>query len=232
MLKLKLKPVLALFLCGLFVRPLPMLAEPEATTPPGAVLGSVSSSGVVHVGEVQVPGMSALFSGDQVRTLAGNAMMQYQGGMRVALGNVSLANFSSDRVELQKGKRSFSTETGKPLFAASTLRIEPTSAKSAVNVTLQDRKATVAVTEGTFKGVDLSGAQLAALRASEARLFVEASAALPNPPAAAAVAPPPQGGGGSAMNRGWLVALGVGIVGVSLAIAALIRANDTADHVH
>ena len=229
MLKLKMKQLLALFLCGLFVRPVPIMAGPDATASPRAVLGSVTSRGMVQVGEVQVPGMSALFSGDQVRTLAGNAMIQYQDGVRVVLGNESLASFSSARVELQKGQMSFSTETAKPLFAASTLRIEPTSAKSAANVTLQDRKATVAVTEGTFKVVDPSGAQLASLRAGEARLFEEASAALPSPPAAAAAAPPPQGGGGGTLSRAWLVALAVGIAGTSLGIAGIVKANDADD---
>lgn len=230
MLKLKMKQLLALFVCGLLVRPAPIMASPDATTPSRAVLGSVTARGVVHVGEVQVPGMSALFSGDQVQTLAGNALVQYEQGARVVLGNESLASFSSSRVELQKGRMSFSTEAGKPLFAASTLRIEPASAKSAANVTLSDHKATVAVTEGTFKVLDPSGVQLASLRAGEARLFEEASAAVPSPPAAAAAAPPPpQGGGGSTLSRAWLVALGVGIVGTSLGIAGIVRANDADD---
>ena len=228
MLKLTMKQLLALFLCGLFVRPMPILAAPDAAASPRAVLGSVTSRGMVRVGEVQVPGMSALFSGDQVRTLAGDALIQYKDGVRVILGNESLASFSSARVELQKGQMSFRTETGGPLFAASTLRIEPTSEKSAANVTFQDRKATVAVTEGSLKVVDPSGVQLAALRVGEARLFEEASAAMPSPPAAAAAAPPPQAGGGAG-SRTWLVALGIGIVGTSLGIAGLVRANDADD---
>ena len=228
MLNLKMKQLLALFLCGLFVRPMPILAAPDAAAPARAVLGSVTSRGMVHVGEVQVPGMSALFSGDQVRTLAGDALIQYKDGVRVILGNESLASFSSGRVELQKGQMSFRTETGGPLFAASTLRIEPTSEKSAANVTFQDRKATVAVTEGSLKVVDPSGVQLAALRVGEARLFEEASAAMPSPPAAAPAAPPPQAGGGAG-SRTWLVALGIGIVGTSLGIAGLVRANDADD---
>lgn len=228
MLKLNTKQVLALFLCGLLIRPFPVLAGSDATATPRAVLGSVTARGLVRVSETPVPGMSALFSGDQVRTIAGNALIQYQDGMRVILGTESLASFSSARVELQKGQMSVRTETGKPMFAASTLRIEPTSVKSAANVTLQDRKASVAVTEGTFKVVDPSGVELAALRAGEARLFEEASAAVPSPPAAAAAPPPPQAGGGAG-SRTWLLALGIGIVGTSLGIAGLVRANDADD---
>ena len=224
MLNLKMKQLLALFLCGLVIRPMPMMAAPDTAAPSRAVLGSVTSRGMVRVGEVQVPGMSALFSGDQVRTLAGDALIQYQDGVRVILGNESSASFSSARVELQKGQMSFRTETKGPLFAASSLRIEPTSEKSAANVTLQDRKATVAVTEGSLKVVDPSGVQLAALRVGEARLFEEAAAAMPSPPAAAP-AVPPQAGGGSG-SRAWLVALGIGVVGTSLGIAGLVRAND------
>jgi phage shock protein A len=175
--------------------------------------------------------MSALFSGDLVQTEAGSALIQSQSGPRVVLGIQSQASFSSSRVELQKGLMSFRTEAGGPLFAASTLRIEPIEAKSAANVTYLDHKATVAVTEGSFRVVDPSGAQLASLRAGEARLFEEVAASEPAPPSAAASpaapAAPQIGGGGS--NRSWLLALGVGLVGTSLAIAALLRASDADD---
>jgi hypothetical protein len=174
--------------------------------------------------------MSALFAGDQVRTGTGSALIQYQGGARVVLGLESQASFSPSRVELQKGQMSFSAQAGGPLFAASTLRIEPIGAKAAADVTYRDHKATVTVTEGAFRVVDPSGAQLASLRVGEARLFEEALPADPAPPAAAvppaAPAPPQIGGGG---NRGWLLALGVGIVGTSLGIAALLRASDADD---
>lgn len=146
------------------------------------------------------------------------------------LGTGSLASFSSSRVELQKGQMSFNASAGGPLFAASTLRIEPTSSKSSANVTIENRKATVAVTEGSLRVVDPSGVQLASLRTGEARLFEEASAASPSPasPAPAAAAAAPQGGGGST-SRAWLLALGVGIVGVSLGIAGITRANSADD---
>jgi hypothetical protein len=224
MLKLRMKQTLALFLCGLLMRPLPAIAAP------GAALGSVTPRGIVNVDNVQVPGMSALFSGDQVRTGTGSALIQYEEGARVVLGLESQASFSATRVELKKGQMSFSTKAGGPLFAASTLRIEPVGNKSAANVTYVDHKATVAVTEGSFRIVDPSGEQLASLRAGEARLFEEVAASEPAPPAAAAPAAPPAapqiGGGG---NRAWLLALGVGIVGTSLGIAALLRASDADD---
>jgi len=226
MLKLWFKQVLSLALCVALVRPAPMAAEP------GAALGSVTPRGVVNVGDVRVPGMSALFAGDQVRTGAGSALIQYQGGSRVVLGLESQASFSPSRVELQKGQMSFSAQAGGPLFAASTLRIEPIGAKAAAEVTYLNHKATVNVTEGAFRVVDPSGAQLASLRAGEARLFEEAVASAPAPAAPPAAAPPaapapPQIGGGS--NRAWLLALGVGIVGTSLGIAGLVRASDADD---
>ena len=223
MLKLRMKQTLTLFLCGLLVQPLPTIAAP------GAALGSVTPRGIVNVDNVQVPGMSALFSGDQVRTGVGSALIQYEEGARVVLGLESQASFSATRVELKKGQMSFSTKAGGPLFAASTLRIEPVGNKSAANVTYVDHKATVAVTEGSFRIVDPSGEQLASLRAGEARLFEEVAASEPAPPAAAAPAAPaaPQIGGGG--NRAWLLALGVGIVGTSLGIAALLRASDADD---
>ena len=226
MLKRRMKQLLALFLCGLLVQPLQVVAEPAAAAP-GAVLGSVTSRGSVHVGDAQVPGMSALFSGDQVRTGVGSALIQYQDGVRVILGTGSLASFSSARVELQKGQMSFTTKSGGPQFAASTLRIEPASAKSAANVTLADHKATVAVTEGSLRVVDPSGVQLASLRAGEARLFEEASAAAPSPaPPAAAVPPVPQAGGGTGISRAWLLVLGIGMVAIPLGIAKGLRGND------
>ena len=227
MLQLRIKQTLAVALCVALIRPTPMMSEPA----PGAVLGSVTPRGEVNVGDVRLPGMTALFAGDHVRTSTGSAMIQYQDGPRVVLGVQSQASFSPSRVELQKGQMSFSTEAGGPLFAASTLRIEPIEAKSAADVTYLDHKATVSVTEGSFHVVDPSGVQLASLRTGEARLFEEASAAVPGPPAAAAppaVPAPPQIGGGNS-NRTWLLALGVGIVGTSLGIAGLVRASDADD---
>jgi hypothetical protein len=221
MLKLRVKQLLALFLCGLLARPT-LMAEPA----PAAVLGSVTSRGTVRVGSALVPGMSALFSGDQVRTGAGSALIQYQGGARVILGLESLASFSSERVELQKGLMSFATQSGGPLFAAKTLRIEPASAKSAANVTLLDHKATVAVTEGSLRVVDPSGVQLAALRAGEARLFEEVSALPPSPRPLPLPAAAPQQAGGGGLSRWWLVALGIGSVAIPLGIAKGLRGND------
>jgi len=226
MLFLRIKQTLALVLCVALIRPTPMMSQPA----PGAVLGSVTPRGEVNVGDVRLPGMSALFAGDRVQTVAGSAMIQYQNGPRVVLGMQSQASFSPLRVELKQGQMSFSTEAGGPQFAAATLRIEPIDAKSAADVTYLDHKATVSVTEGSFRVVDPSGVQLASLRTGEARLFEEAAAAAPAP--AAAAAPPavpaaPQIGGGS--SRAWLLALGVGIVGTSLGIAGLVRASDADD---
>jgi chemotaxis protein histidine kinase CheA len=227
MLQLRIKQTLALFLCAALIRPTPMMSEPA----PGAVLGSVTPRGEVNVGDVRLPGMSALFVGDSVRTSTGSAMIQYQNGPRVVLGLQSQASFTPSKVELQKGQMSFRTEAGGPQFAASTLRIEPIEAKSAADVTYLDHKATVSVTEGSFRVVDPSGVQLASLRTGEARLFEEAAASVPGPPAAAAPpavpAAPQLGSGGS--NRAWLLALGVGVVGTSLGIAALVRASDADD---
>ena len=230
MLKMNAKQFFSILLTVLMIRPSPIVAASASTALPATVLGSITSRGVVRVGDVRVPDTSTLFSGDQVQTAAGSALIQYQQGVRVILGTGSLASFSSSRVELQKGQMSFNASAGGPLFAASTLRIEPTSGKSSANVTLQDRKATVAVTEGSLRVVDPSGVQLASLRTGEARLFEEASAASPSPasPAPAAAAAAPQGAGGSS-SRAWLLALGVGIVGASLGIAGITRANSADD---
>ncbi|OFW30073.1 MAG: hypothetical protein A3J28_10030 [Acidobacteria bacterium RIFCSPLOWO2_12_FULL_60_22] len=229
MLEMNAKQFFSILLTVLLIRPSPIVAASATTAPPATVLGSITSRGVVRVGDVRVPDTSTLFSGDQVQTAAGSALIQYQQGVRVILGTGSLASFSSSRVELQKGQMSFNSSAGGPLFAASTLRIEPTSDKSSANVTLQDKKATVAVTEGSLRVVDPSGVQLASLRTGEARLFEEASAASPSPasPAPAAAAAAPQGGGGG--SRAWLLALGVGIVGTSLGIAGIVSANNADD---
>lgn len=66
-----------------------------------------------------------------------------------------------------------------PAFAVSTLRLEPATAVSVATVTLQDKKASVSVTEGTLNIVDPTGVQLASLSAGQAGVFQEASAALP-----------------------------------------------------
>ena len=96
---------------------------------------------------------------------------------------------------------SFQTAAGSAMvFAVSTLRLEPSTAKAAANVTLKDSKASVAVTEGTLNVVDPSGVQLASLHAGDARLFEEAAAAVPGPASSPAAAPPvapPQGSSSS-----------------------------------
>ena len=223
MLKFRLKQALALFLCGLLIRPAPLTAEPAA------ILGSVTPQGQVNVGDVRLPGMSALFAGDQIRTDAGRALIQYKQGPRVVLEVDSQASFSPSRVELQKGQMSFTSQEGGPMFAASTLRIEPIEINSKADVTYRDHKATVRVTEGSFRVVDPSGDLLASLRTGEARLFEEVSPAAPAPGAPAAVPPaapaaPQAGSGGS--KRTWLLVLGMGVVGTTLGIAALVSSSD------
>ena len=118
-----------------------------------------------------------------------------------------------------------------PLFAESEAKdsseVSVVPAKSAPNVTLRDFMTRASVTEGTLKLGDTSGTQIASLLGGEARPFGEPSAAVPA--AAIPPAPAPQIGGGTGMNRGWVLALGIAIVGTSLAIAALVRANDIDD---
>ncbi len=224
MLTMSARQLLSLLLIALLVHP-SSLVSATASSGPRAVLGSVTSYGSVRVGDVPMPSSGTLFSGDQVQTQLGTAMVQYREGPRVLLTSESLANFSSSEIQLQKGSMSFwaVSESG-PTFAASTLRLEPASAKAAADVILEGKKASVLVTEGTVKVVDPSGAQIASLRAGEARLFEEAAAAaLPSPAAA-----PPQAGTGMS-SRAWLIALGVALVGTSLGIAGLLRANDADD---
>ena len=129
----------------------------------------------------------------------------------MVLGSGSLASFTPGRVELRKGQMSFDAVTGGLVFAASTLRIEPTAEKSAANVTLQDRKATVTVTKGSLRVVDPSGIQLASLHVGEARLFEEASTAAQ--PSASAPPPPP------AEQRSKCFGLGIGPVCLGLKIS-------------
>ena len=188
------------------------------------MLGSISAYGTVRVGDVAVPAQGTLFAGDQVKTGLGGAVVQYQQGARVRLGSESVATFSTTQVQLQKGQMSFQARAADgPVFAASTLMLKPAAPNSAANVVLADRQASIAVTEGTLSIVDPSGVELASLSAGEARLFEEASAALP--PAPGAPAPAPQAMGGN----GWVLALAVGVVGVSLGIAGILRANDAGD---
>jgi cell division protein FtsB len=194
-----------------------------------AALGSIESRGSVRIGEVLTPSQNTLFAGDRVQTNNGGAVIQYRQGSRVVLSSETVANFAPARVQLEKGLMTFeSASNSGMIFAASTLRLEPGSAKTAANVTFTDSKASVAVSEGTLKVVDSSGLQLASLNAGEARLFEEspaspepASASSPSPSAPAAA---PQGGGGE--SHKWMLALGVGVVGVALGTVGIVRAND------
>jgi hypothetical protein len=216
----------------LMLNPPSIVAASAGTTSQG-VLGSITSHGSVRVGEMFVPSEGTLFSGDRVQTNNGSAVIQYRDGARIMLASGSLASFAPAGMQLEKGLMSFQTVAGNGMiFAVSTLRLEPTTAKAAANVTLKDSKASVAVTEGTLKVVDPSGVQLASLHAGDARLFEEAGSAVPSSPAsspaAASSAAPPQGGGGSSHN-GWKIALGAAVVGVGIGVAALVRANDSSD---
>jgi hypothetical protein len=227
MLKLGCREFVALLLSLLIATP-PRIAGAANGPAARTALGSIESSGTVRIGEVLTPSQNTLFAGDRVRTNNGGAVIQYRQGSRVVLASETVADFAPARVQLEKGLMTFESPSNSGMiFAASTLRLEPSAAKTAANVTFTDSKASISVTQGTLKIVDPSGLQLASLNAGEARMFEEAparsepaSASSPSPSSAAA---PPQGGGGS--NR-WILALGVGVVGLSLGIAGIVRAND------
>ena len=225
MFRMNFKQMLSVFLAILMLRPFPMQAAP---TP--AVLGSISSYGVVTVGDLSAPAENTLFAGDLVSTRTGSAVIQYKQGTRVLLTMDSSAQFTPSAVQLQKGQMTFrSSSVQGPVFQASSLRLEPTVASSSANVILNDGKASVAVTEGAVRVVDPTGAPLASIQAGEARLFAMASAAAAAAPAAppAASAAAPQAGGGN--GTVWLLALGVAAAGVGLGLAGLIRANNAQD---
>jgi hypothetical protein len=227
-----LKQYLAVVLCLSTLEPAGLLASSAGKTE-RAALGSIQSHGAVRVGEILVPSQAILFAGDRVQTNNGGAMIQYRQGIRVGLGSESVADFAPARVQLERGLMNFQTASGGVEFAASTLRLEPVGARAAGNISLQGSKATVSVTEGALKVMDPSGVQLAALNAGEARLFEEApaspaSASAPSPAPAA----PPQGSQSNATSsssRKWLIGVGSGVVAGSLAVAALVRANNADD---
>jgi hypothetical protein len=98
-----------------------------------------------------------------------------------------------------------------------------TALESVATAPLMGYAARVSVREISLNLVPPSGVPLASLRTGEARPLGEPTAASP------AFPPSPQIGAGSGANRGWLLALGIAIVGTSLAIAALVRANDADD---
>ncbi|MBI2817548.1 MAG: hypothetical protein HYX72_11470 [Acidobacteria bacterium] len=157
-------------------------------------------------------------------------MIQYRQGVRVSLASESIADFTPAGVQLERGFMNFQTVSSGIVFSASTLRLEPATVKTSGNVSFQGSKASVSVAEGTLKVIDPSGVQLASLSAGEARLFEEAAATAASasaPSAAAAPAAPPQGGQTSSdSSRKWLIGVGVAVVGTSLGVAGLVRAND------
>lgn len=228
MLKFGGKEFVALLLTILIAAP-PQISLAANSAPARSALGSIESRGGVRIGEVLTPSQNTIFAGDRVQTNNGGAVIQYRQGSRVVLASETIADFAPARVQLEKGLMTFeSASNSGMIFAASTLRLEPASAKTAANVTMNESKASVAVTQGTLKVVDPSGLQLASLNAGEARLFEEApatsepaSASAPSPSAPAA---PPQAGGGN--SHKWVLALGAAAAGVSLGIAGIVRAND------
>jgi len=233
MLRTGAKELFTVLLAVLVSNPSIMIAASTEAAPRN-VLGSIASHGSVRVGETQMPAEGTLFAGDRVETTNGSALIQYRDGARIVLVGQSQADFAPAHVQLSKGLMTFQTVSGDGLvFAASTLRLEPASPRTAANVTVNDNKATVAVTEGTLKVVDPSGVQLASLRVGDARLFEEAPASSPEPAAAAPPAAPPQSGGAgssASSNHKWLLALGVAAAGTAVGVAALVRANDANSH--
>ena len=107
-----------------------------------------------------------------------------------------------------------------PVFAASTLRLEPATAVSAATVTLQDKKANVSVTEGTLNIVDPTGVQLASLNTGQTGVFQETSAALPAQAA----------GGPASAFIGGMVAIWV-LVAVAAATATIVTVAQSEDEV-
>jgi hypothetical protein len=162
------------------------------------VVGSIESHGWVQVGDVQMPTVGTLFAGDQVTTNNGVAVIQYKNRARILLASESRANFAPKRVQLEMGLMTFQTTLmDGVVFAAATLRMEPTSLRAAANVILTEHRASVVVTRGTFKVLDRTGVQLASLNAGDARLFEESPAASSRPaasPAPERAAAPPRGG--------------------------------------
>lgn len=227
MLKLGGREFVALLLSLLIATP-PRIAAAANGPATRAALGSIDSRGAVRIGEVLTPTQNTLFAGDRVQTNNGGAVIQYRQGPRVVLASETVASFAPARVQLEKGLMTFeSASNSGMIFAASTLRLEPSSAKTAANVTFTDSKASIAVTQGTLKVVDPSGLQLASLNAGDARLFEEAPTssepASASSPSSAPSSAAPQGGG---ENHHWVLALGVAVVGVGLGVAGIIRAND------
>ena len=229
MFELSVKRMLAVLLSVLMLRPFPLGAAPAA-----AVLGSISSYGVVTVGDQTAPMESTLFAGDQVKTAAGSAVIQYREGTRVLLSDDSSAQFAASNVQLQSGQMTFrSGAEGGTTFLASSLRLEPAATNSSANIVLKDGKASVAVTEGTVRVVDPTGAKLATIQAGQAGIFTMASAAVasaaaPAPAPSAAVAAP-QGNVPAHTHAVWMLALGVASAGAIVGVTGLVRANNAED---
>lgn len=237
MLKSNTRVFLSLLLSLLIVNPSGLLAASTPVAAPRSALGSIESYGAVRVDEILVPAEATLFAGDRVQTNNGGAVVQYRKGARVSMATESVADFAAERVQLEKGLMRFETSSNGITFAASTLLLKPTAAKTIANVTLRDSKASVSVTEGTLKVMNPSGVLLASLNAGDARMFEEAPDSAPASPSASAPspgAPPPAVNSGqstaaicsSCGGNKWLIGVGAGVVGLGLGIAALVHAND------
>src|SRR5262245_15517087 len=99
---------LAILLCMLMVNP-GMVLGASTTASSRGIIGSISTSGSVSVGQIAAPAEGTLFSGDRVATSNGGAVIQYRDGSRVMLASETLADFASSKVQLEKGVMSFRT---------------------------------------------------------------------------------------------------------------------------
>ena len=171
------KQFLGLLLSMALIGPSPSMAVlPESG--PRSALGSVTTRGTVRIGQTTISSLGALFSGDQVQTQLAGAVIQYRQGSRIRLAPDSSAQFTDSHVQLQQGQMEFRIASGSgPTFAASTLRLESATKQTIAQVSLQDKTASVSVTEGTLNILDPSGVQLAAIPAGQGSVFQEVSAA-------------------------------------------------------
>ena len=194
-------------------------------------VGMIETHGAVRVGGVVTPSSSTLFAGDRVQTESGGASVRYRQGDQIILASESIAAFNPSKIQLEKGLMTFQTTSVSGIeFSAATLRLEPSSPKTSVNVTLRNNHASVAVSEGSLNVVDPSGIQLASLRAGEARMFEEAPSSSAPSPAAAPASPAAQKGSMMAHHK-WLIvglasAITAGAVGAGLAM----HSNDSSNN--
>lgn len=144
-------------------------------------IACIQAEGDFVVGTVVIPKIGTLFPGDRVETKAVSAEVKYRDMNRtiVRIDSDSAVTFLPKQVQLERGRISFETDFAalSMVVSSSNFRLLVTSPRVSATVSILHGDVSLTVHEGALRVVNLSGSQLAVVRAGEPlHTFLKATA--------------------------------------------------------